>query len=206
MFRNVLCMDLKRVIGSRRFVLIILGAVLMLLGTAREYVIRFLKLMTPELQTQTGAIDFLKFVMGFDVFKVVVALLISGLYTSSFCQEETNQYLRMILVRTDRVTYVRSKFLANTAVILLATIMVCAGFILVLLGLGFPLVSKDAQGGFLNGTYYIHLIKKYPILYIGLTGLQFGMVIAACSSVGLLFSVYESEVCPYNVLTIPRYK
>lgn len=44
-----------------------------------------------------------------------------------------------------------------------------------------------------QGFYYRELAVEYPLLYVVLTGYSLGLVTAACSSVGLLYSTYKSN-------------
>lgn len=194
MFKKTFCMDLKRCFCSLRFLTLVLVSTLLMVGTAGNYIFLYLTAMSPqEKQTLVGAVDFLNYAMGFDVFKVVIVLLLSGLYTSSFCQDENNHYLRMLLNRTDSIVYARSKFLTNALAVLSGALLVCFLFVLLVVCLGYPVISKDASGSFLGVLYYKTAAKEFPLLYVGMCGLQFGMVAAACSSVGLLFSIYETN-------------
>jgi len=138
-----------------------------------------------------GAVDLLQYQMMFDTFKIVIAIGIASVGTGSFCQDMTSQYLRHILSRTDIYAYSLCKFIANMIVILTVSIVSCYLFSLVIILMGFEIVSENARGGMIGGAYYIEIIKKCPGIYIGMVGMQFGLVIAVFSSIGLLFSAYQ---------------
>jgi len=194
MFKAVCMMDLKRCMVEKRFVVIVLCSAFLLAASVAEYVIPYLmKSSQEERNAMTGAIDFLHYAMGFDVFKVIIALLFCGLYTGSFCRDKNSKYLRMILSRTDMITYVRARFLINTIAVVTASVLSCFIFAGGMMILGFPLVSEDAKGGLLGAAFYRKVVERYPIVYLGMIGLQFGMIIAAFSSIGLLFSSWQSN-------------
>lgn len=193
MFKNVLRMDLKRCFENKKLLIMIIGATLLLLASSGEQIVSYNSLTSQERHEYVGAVDLLQGVMAFDVFKAVVALVFSGLYTGSFCREENCQYLCMILNRTDTVTYTRSKFLANTIVILAASFASCFLFVFVCLFMDYPIMPNSEEVGFLNVFFYLTMVREYPIVYVGMIALQFGMVIAACSSLGMLFSTYQAN-------------
>lgn len=191
MFRRLFKMDLKRCFSSRRVLGIIIGSVVLLMGTSGEYIAEYAG--QSEINRQwLGALDLLHYAMGFDVFKVVVVLLLAGLYTHSFCQDEKHHYLRMVLCRCGSADYARSKFLANTLAIVSCSVIACILFAVVVMLIGFQFVSVGREG-LLNGAYYRKMVSDYPVIYLLMMGLQFGMVTAACSSVGLLISSYQPD-------------
>ena len=59
--------------------------------------------------------------------------------------------------------------------------------------LGFPVITENAEGGLVSLAYYQPWMKKVPYLYIGQIGLQFGIVTAAFSGIGLMFSAYQQD-------------
>jgi len=192
MFGRLFKMDLKRCFSGGRVIVIIIGAVLLLLGSGMENITGNIGLSAEERQW-LGALDLLHHVMGFDVFKVVVVLLLAGLYTHSFCQDEKHHYLRMVLCRCGSADYARSKFLANTLAIVSCSVIACILFAVVIMLMGFRFVSVGVWEGFLNSAYYRKMVSDYPVIYLLMMGLQFGMVTAACSSVGLLISSYQPD-------------
>jgi len=193
-FGNILKMDLKRCFLQWKFVWIVVSAALVLFISMWETWYNALVVWEIEdIGTMQGALDLLVNTMGFDVFKVVVLMLWSGLYTGSFCRDESEHYLRMVICRTDLYQYSRSKFLTNFLAVVTASVLSCILCVLLCMGTGFPLVSFNAEGGSVINHYYNDIIREHPVLFVGMIGLQFGMITAACSSVGMLFSAYQAN-------------
>ena len=137
-----------------------------------------------------GSVEQLIILMGFDTFKCVMVVLLAGLYTSSFCKDDNTHYLRMILARTDVTTYTQCRFIANLLVVVATSIVSLYVFIL-LMSPWKPLVADDVA---MNSSYYYKtIVANYPILYVGMTGLVFGLVTTACSSLGMLYSAYKKN-------------
>lgn len=189
MFRRLFCMDLKRSFSPGRFIAVVLVSALLLFVSCWDTIGAVMIWPAEERRHFYGAVDFLQKAMGFDVFKVVLVLLLSGLYTGSFCKDESGHYLRMILNRTNVTAYTWSRFLANLLTILTASIASCYLAAVLFMGAGFPVISEDR--GLLMNAFYSEILESYPLIYIGMTGLQFGMVTAAFSSLGLLLSAYQ---------------
>lgn len=124
-----------------------------------------------------------------DTFKCLLVVLMAGLYTSSFCKDDNSQYLRMILSRTDVTIYTQCRFIANLCVIVLVSIVSLYLYVGVMGILGMPLLPSRGAQGF----YYRELAENYPLLYVGMNGVVFGLVATACSSIGLLYSSYKTN-------------
>lgn len=124
-----------------------------------------------------------------DTFKCVLVILMAGLYTSSFCKDDNNQYLRMVLARTDVTTYTQCRFIANLCVMLLVSVISLYLYVGVMWLLGMPLLLEKGAEGF----FYRELAEKYPLVYVGMNGLVFGLIATACSSIGLLYSSYKTN-------------
>lgn len=196
MFRNVFCMDMKRGLFHWKTMGIIVICTALLVASSFNWLMPALKGWTrEELRIEFGAVDFLHNVMLFDVFKVVIVLLLSVLHTGSFCRDENTQYLRMILTRTNFYTYARSRYLSNLLVVVLTSIVSCLLAVLIFVLLGLPIISEGANGGLIaNLLYYRKLAEQCPLGYVVLIGLQFGIVAAACCSIGMLFSSYQPNL------------
>lgn len=133
-----------------------------------------------------GVIDMLGTALMMDKFKVLMAMLTAGIYTAGFCYDFKHHYIRMILARTDLINYSISKFVVNTIAVVLACI---ASFYL------FSIVAvyffKADWTQIRTVPCYYQIGYRMPLLYIGMMALQFGMVCAMCSAVGMLFSVFQ---------------
>jgi len=190
MIGKMLRVDLKRGTSLLKWMLAILSVCsLMVIGSWDEmgYIIE------AEQWTWLGAIDLLENQMQFDTYKVVIVILLSGLYTGSICRDIRSRYQRQILYRVDLQTYVASRFLSNTIVIIVTFVISCYLFAGVIMLIGFPVITENAEGGLLGASYYTEWMIEVPYLYIGLIGLQFGMIVSAFSSIGLLFSAYQQD-------------
>lgn len=92
--------------------------------------------------TILGSLDFLNSFLNFDKYKVVIAVLLGTLYTSSFCKDVNTNYLRSILARVDVTTYVQARILSNTAVIVVITVLGFFAYVLVILP-KYPLLNLE---------------------------------------------------------------
>ncbi len=189
MLWRTFCAEWKRCFVPRKMITMFLGIVFLLLASCTDQFINYFSF-GREYWDNVGVVDFLELRMIFDVFKVVIVTVLSSIYTASFCRDLNSQYLRHIFCRTDLYTYSIARFLVNLCVIIAVTILAFYGFTLVVMAMGFPLISYKARG-LISSSYYIDFAKACPVGYIGLMGLQLGVVAALCSSIGLLFSVYQ---------------
>lgn len=189
MFKNVFLMDCRRCFSVRMFIIIIMVSVILILSNLTsiwmdlQYIIN-----GGEREHINGIVQILSSTLVFDKFKLILVFLMAGIYTNSFCADDSSHYLRMILSRTDATTYTQSRFLANTVSIIAASV---SGFLLttLLLSLFFPITRLDGE---YYGYYYV-LAMDFPLLYIVIMGIQFGLVVAACCSIGLLFSTFQAN-------------
>lgn len=187
MFGKVFCMDLKRSLSPWRVAgVVLLITFFLLMGEwddIKRLVVHFAR------ETAVGSVEILATELAFDKFKVIYVFLLSAIYTNCFCREESNHYLRMILSRADVTTYTQSKFIVNTISILLASI--CSFFLFVVfLSPYMPLIP---EGEWDSQYYYKPVMAAHPLLFVLMAAVQFGMIAAACSSIGLLFSTYQSS-------------
>lgn len=136
-----------------------------------------------------GSVEWFWATMGQEALKCVMVILLAGLYTNSFCKDNNSSYLRMILTRTDAKTYTICRFLANFCVILVTSVM--AYYLLVLLLR--PWMPLLPNTDYVDVGYYSDMALAYPLWIVGITGLTFGLVSAASSSIGLLYSAYKSN-------------
>lgn len=195
MFIKMINVDLKRGFSPIKLVItVILINALMYASCWEELKTFIMELRVGgALSDRIGAIDLLEYQMGFDSFKVVIVILMSGLYTGSYCIDKKSRYLRAILSRAELQSYVLSRFLANTIVITAVSVLCCYIFSAGVMLLGFPVISRNGEGGYIMESFYRDVMLKYPYLYIAMIGMQFGMVVAALSSIGMLFSVYQPD-------------
>lgn len=140
-------------------------------------------------QDTIGDVNILQFVLTFDRFNVLVVFCLAGLHTASFCKDDNSNFLRMLLCRADITTYTQCRFIVNVIAILLCCEVSYFLFVILLLPL-YLLISAEAA---VAADYYFDIAVEMPFLYVGMMGLQFGMIAAACSSIGLLFSSFRSN-------------
>lgn len=181
-------MDLRRCFSPLRMGLIILGVTALCFAGAWETISFNLSLSKAE---RVNAISLLaKDVLFIDAYKIVMVFLLAAIYTGSFCGDDSYHYLRMILTRTTLLRYTVSRFIIHFLGIIAAAAVSFYLFILLLAVIGFP-VNSDFTSFAL---YYKTVAYSCPLLYVGMMGLQFGVIAAACCSVGLLLSSYQPEI------------
>lgn len=183
MFGKMLKMEFVRACRPLRMLLVALLIQILLLGSDWEL---FLNVIS-GIYSKVGSIEILGYFMAFDTFKCVFVVLLAGLYTNSFCKDENGKYIRMILNRVDVTTYTQCRFLANVLAILLTSIISFYLYVIIVRP-WMPLLPEEGTN---NVLYYAEIALKHPFLYVGMMGYVFGLVAAACSSVGLLFSAYK---------------
>ena len=183
MFGKTLRMELSRAFRPFRMLVVVAAIVILLLGSDWNLIHDLMEYGFIEF---LGIADKLEDILTFDTFKCVFVILLAGLYTNSFCKDDNSKYLRMILSRVDVTTYTQCRFLANLCVVLVVSIS-CFYLCAVCMSPVMPLIYER------NILYYIEIAESHPILYIGMCGYMMGLVAAASSSVGLLFSVYKSN-------------
>lgn len=185
MFARIFRMDCQRCFRPVRTGLVILTVVVLMIYGEWEQI-------RPYIQGNdfltSGALGVLSHSLSFDKFKVIMVILLAGLYNSSFCDDEESSFLRMILGRTDVTSYCQSRFLANTLIIVGTSVI---SFLLVTFCLlsVMPLLPDERN----SAIYYQELAFHYPWLYIVVTGVQFGLVVAACCSISMLFSAFQAD-------------
>jgi len=189
MFRS----ELRRCFSSGKVWAVLLAVTAFMILSARENMLMYFEL-DKVWWKDIGAVDMLQDQMTFDAFKIVIALLLVSLCTGNFCQDLTSQYLRNILSRTDIYTYSLARFGGNLFVIVLISIVASYLYTFVIVCIGFPVISELGDGGLLNVVYYREIMEKTPLIYIGMIGLQLGLVIAVFSSIGMVFSVYQPSM------------
>ena len=189
LFRHMLCIDLKRCLRSVRFWTIVLSIGILTLIGETGYGTDLL-LFFRGYDTSEGIVELLTSSLMFDRFKVVYVILLSSIYTGSFCREETSGNLRMILARVDITDYTQSKFIANTLGIITAAIFSFFCFTLALI----PHRALASHNYANSGYHYLYIMEQHPLWYIFMVGLEFGMIVAAFSAMGMLFSVYQSNL------------
>lgn len=178
-FFRQLGMDLVRSICSIRFVVLVLIFTLLLMAGGIRDLERVI-----NWQMSKSVIKALFLDMNQDRFKVILVLALSGIYTKSFCDDYNSHYLRCVLNRADVVYYAQSRVLINALANVLGSVL---GFAVATMfySIFMPLIT-DA-----DSLYHLEYAQKHPLFYILLIGLVFGLVTAACSSIGLLVSSFQ---------------
>lgn len=183
MFLNTFKSDFIRCFNLKKIIFILLAFVIVLLGGQTQYISIAAKF---DYEQTGGIVEILGNALSFDKFKIVMVVLLAALHTNSFCKDDNTHYIRMILNRTNLICYTQARFLTNTIIIICISIL---GFLLAAAVLFpfFPLVPvlRDYD------CYYKTLALNYPVLYLLLMGFQFGIVVAAFSSIGLVFSTFQ---------------
>lgn len=181
-------MDGRRCLNPLRFGFLFLGILVLLLANDWDMIAWYLSENLEE-EMLYDIVDFAMDILMFDRYKIVIVFFLGAIYTSSVCEDDNSNYLRMILSRVDLTIYTQSRFLVNTLIILLASLLSFFAFAL-LLSIYFPLWNPELES---RTFYYQSVIDFSPLLYIGMMALQFGIIVAACSSIGILFSAYQSN-------------
>lgn len=185
MFGKMLKMEFVRAFRPWRILGIISIIIVLLLGSDGLVIDDIIK--TGTAARRIGIIDLLQNVLVMDTFKVVFVILLSGLYVNSFCKDDNSKYLRMLLSRVDVTTYTQCRFIANACIIFVVSILSFYAFSIIMSPI-MPLLKWE------NSIYsfsYAKVAEKYPVLYVGILGYLMGLVSAASSSVGMLFSSYK---------------
>lgn len=184
MFLNAFKSDIIRCFHIKKIFFILLLFVAVLLGGQIQDIQT--SLLYFDYGETKGVLEILGKALTFDKFKIVLVMLLAALHTNSFCKDDNTHYLRMILNRTNVVCYTQARFLTNTVFITLLSVL---GFVLsaVILSPFFPIHSLVEKYDF----YYDNLAANFPVLYLLLMGFQFGILVAAFSSIGLVFSSFQ---------------
>lgn len=177
-------MDCKRGIFCARFVLIVLALTAVMIAAEGDNIALFLE----HGSTNMGAVEMIYNALGFDKYKVIIVFLLGGLCAGSFCVDTQSRYIRAMLARTSLFEYSLSRFTVNFIAVVLATVIAFVLFAVIMLCIGVPL-----WGGYLNEAYYNAIAIPHPWLFLLMQALQFGVIAAACSGIGLLFSAYQQN-------------
>lgn len=188
MLGRVFLMDCKRCFQPARMLVVIVITVIFIILDQIDMITQFLDY---PYGTIFGSLDFLNLFLSYDKYKVVIAVLLGTLYTSSFCKDVNTNYLRSILARVDVTTYVRARILSNTAVIVVTTVLGFFAYVLVILP-KYPLLNLETPL-VMGYVFYETIFSKYPLLFVLMAGVQMGMYTAVCSSIGIVFSSYQSN-------------
>ena len=175
-------MDMARSVFTARFAVLVLALALFLcLSDVWQ-----MYLSLTDFADVSSVADILYHDTTMDKYRIFMVIFMSSVYAGSFCTDYKSTYLRGILARTDAAAYARSRFLANTLTNVLGS---AAGYLLVtlVLSLRVPLVTEDFARSVYNGG----IALAHPLCYILILAAVFGMVAAACSSVGLMFSAFR---------------
>ena len=186
MFWKTLKMELVRAMRPSKIFVALALITILLLGSDWNYFVNAIKNAYDE---STGSIDMLLLLMGMDKFKCIIVVILGSVYTGSFCKDDNSHYLRLLLNRVDVTTYIQCRFLANFLVTILVSVVAFYIYVFVMSPL-MPLISVNGPG---PGHYYMDIVSKHPWLYVGMVGIVFGLVAAACTSIGLLYSAYHAD-------------
>lgn len=188
MFWHVFWMDCKRCFQPiKMLVIIVITAILIAINDIN------LVMQGWDLPYGTfyGSLNYLDTFLLLDKYKVMVAFLMGTLYTSSFCKDLNTNYLRSILTRVDVTTYVQTRILSNAFVIIVTTVLAFFAYVLLMLPKYPPLNINDPL--VMGYAYYETIFVNYPLLFVLMAGFEMGMYIAVCSSIGIVFSSYQSN-------------
>ena len=109
---NAMKMDAKRSICSVKMIIIIVALVFTLIFSSWDMIRASKKDIFA-----CGVIDMLGTALMMDKFKVLMVMFTAGIYTAGFCYDFKHHYIRMILARTDLISYSISKFIVNTVAV-----------------------------------------------------------------------------------------
>lgn len=188
MFIDLLSMDLKRSLDMRKIIPVVFLIVFFMIFGEDEFISNPETLLpwSGYSEDYSGILENLDRLLYFDTYKVVFVILLCSLYSASFCEDKSNGYIRMVLSRTDVTSYTLSKFITNTISIVFVSL--CSFFLYVLILLPNRVFISPKSGSIY---YYMDVMQAHPVCYIVMAGLQFGMITAACGSIGLLASTFQ---------------
>lgn len=189
MFGRFLKCELKRSCSPAKSAAVMILFVISVFFSIWEILGAYIGMSYNERMSYGSVIYFLDYMMVMGALKVICVLLLSMLHTGSFCDDFGHHYLRAILNRVDVATYTQCRFVGNAlAIVVTSTGAIC--LFTAIMRLFFPVSASEV---FTSSYYYVDMIVNEPYLYIVLTGIEFGIVAAACSSIGLLFSVWQTN-------------
>ena len=107
MFIDLLRMDLKRSLDIRKVIPVIFLIVFFMIFGENEFINHPETLLpwSGYSDDYNGILENLDHLLYFDTYKVVFVILLCSLYSSSFCKDKSNGYIRMVLSRTDVTSY-----------------------------------------------------------------------------------------------------
>lgn len=185
MFKGILKSEMIRFLNLKKILLVCVVFVLVLLAGEYDYASAAYRV---GAEHSNGIVEILEDALMFDKFKIVMVMLLTSVYAGSFCVDDNTHYLRLVLSRTDLVSYVQAKYIVNTVGSIILSIVCFLVATLCLLPF-FNLASEEVGGQF----YYEDLVRDFPLIYILLMGLQFGLLVGAFGSLGLLFSAFQPD-------------
>ena len=181
--RRCFAADLGRCLSSRRLVPVILAVAWLMCktndetGPGQEWYNRF--------EWASSVIKIYIFHLHWDRYQTVIVLLLAGLLTDSFCTDRSNHYFRCIISRCPVRSYAAGRFLANTACIVGASLVSTGLFAAIYVANGVPLGPDRTSWSMI---IYTGIAERFPVLYLALMAVSFGLVASAGSAIGLLFS------------------
>lgn len=185
MFWNTLKAEFIRAMNPTRIVTVLMLSLLFLIGSDQELI--SIIIVNGGYISVRGRVEEILMIFGMDTFKCVMVVLLAGLYTNSFCKDDNSKYLRMILTRTDITTYTQCRFIANLCAVILVAVISLYLYVTAMK----PFMPLIPEGGTNFSFFYLKIATEYPLLYVGMTGYIFGLVTAACSSIGLVYSTFR---------------
>lgn len=185
--KGFLCVELKRAFALKRF--LIITVVVAILMIAAEYLeVRVPSDMTDEAIMKTvGISNMYHSSLQSDSYTMVYVVLLSSLCVGSFCKDYNSRYLRVILGRTDTLSYTISKFLAHLMAVSAALLAATIIYVLYFYMNGFSITAEEQT--------YMHIFAdieyKFPLMYILMLWVNLSLNIAVFGAMGMAFSAYQ---------------
>jgi len=142
----------------------------------------------PKKSIYIGSGDMLLSLLVTNRYTVLVVIVLGWMHAGSFAKDDTYQYLRAILCRTDITTYTQCRFLSHILSVCLGSILSFYVFVILMMPY-MDIFMKDNVWS--SNPYYAQLALDRPAAFIGMMGLQFGILAAAFTSIGIVYSVYQ---------------
>lgn len=185
--RRLFRVELQRAFCTRRFWYVTVAvSILRLLAELFNYHIQ------PYLNGEgwagmTGIVDNFQISLEFDTFMMVYVLILAGLCVGNFCKDYNSRYLRMILERTDVTSYTMARFLANIVAVTVSFLISTGVYIVFYRAIGVTMIAEQQQSEYL----FNQMARVYPIGFMILMSVNFGLAASAFGAMGMAFSAYQ---------------
>ena len=162
---NAMKMDAKRSICSVKMIIIIVALVFTLIFSSWDMIRASKKDILAY-----GVIDMLGTALMMDKFKVLMVMFTAGIYTAGFCYDFKHHYIRMILARTDLISYSIFKIYCKYMFACCFCMLVASFYLfLSLWHVGF--LGANLNHRLKTVPCYYQIGYKFPVLYIGMMGI-----------------------------------